>query len=149
MVCARDRLQANRVQRLIDRPVGRAAGAEQIDRRLADHRRGHCEGRSGWHQMGHRPKEGAFDVVPLGITHPLDGPPGRTVLPPFDGEIERVTEDGGVPVHAAVVTPECEQDLALHHTHPEVVDRLAVGDGEESGRHGQSHPGSERPPHTA
>ena len=60
MVCA---LQANRVQCLIDRPVGRAAGAEQVDRRLADHRRGQWEGRSGWHQMDHRPKEGAFDVV--------------------------------------------------------------------------------------
>ena len=35
-------------------------------------------------------------------------------------------------MHAAVVTPECEQDLALHHTHPEVGDRLAVGDGEKA-----------------
>ena len=34
--------------------------------------------------------------------------------------------------YAAVVTPECEQDLVLHHTHHEVVDRLAVGDGDKA-----------------
>ena len=82
MVCERDRLQANRVQCLIDRPVGRAAGAEQVDRRLADHRRGHWEGRSGWHQMGHRPKEGAFDIVTIGATHPWTVRPVVRFCPP-------------------------------------------------------------------
>ena len=64
--------------------------------------RGHRDVRASRHEVGHRPEEGAFDVVAVGAADALDGPAGRVVAASFDDEIERMAEDRGVPVHTGV-----------------------------------------------
>ena len=63
---------------------------------------------------------------------PLDGPPGCAVLPTLDGEIERVTQNRGVPVDTVVAASSKGELLARNEPDMRVADELAVVGHEET-----------------